>query len=313
VPGRLTPHSLEQQLLAGRVDPVYLLTGPDGDFKIHIVTRFVGSIDEDLRAFNVDRIHVADAKAEQRKQLWALLDLCRTLPMAAPRRFVVVLSAHKLIGALRDADGGSAELAAFEGYLKAPQPHATLVFVTSGDLDRRVKASMLLEKYAVVVDCDPLAGAGNAIAWVKAEAASEGMRIEAAAARLLATLAGGDITRLRAEFERALLFASGDGIITETAVREIASAPTTQDPWAMTNAIERRAPGEALRELALKLEAGEAPLMILGQLGWFVRQKMTPARVPSAVEAVFRTDVALKTSGGEPRVLLERLVIELCG
>jgi DNA polymerase III delta subunit len=53
--------------------------------------------------------------------------------------------------------------------------------------------------------------------------------------------------------------------------------------------------------------------MILGQLGWFVRQKMTPAQVPSAVEAVFRTDVALKTSGGEPRVLLERLVIELCG
>jgi len=38
----------------------------------------------------------------------------------------------------------------------------------------------------------------------------------------------------------ALLFASGDGIITEAAVQAIASAPTTQDPWAMTNAIERR-------------------------------------------------------------------------
>ena len=313
MPGRVTPHSLGQQLLAGRVEPVYLLTGPDEDLKGHIVAQFVGSIDEDLRAFNVDRIHVADAKAEQRKQLWTLLDLCRTLPMVAPRRFVVVLSAHKLIGAMRDADGGSAELAAFESYLKAPQPHATLVFVTFGDLDRRVKASILLEKYAVVVNCDPLAGAGDAIAWAKAEAASEGVRIEAAAAGLLATLAGGDITRLRAEFERALLFASGDGIITEAAVREIASAPTTQDPWAMTSAVERRAPGEALRELALKLEAGEAPLMILGQLGWFVRQKMTPARVPTAVEAVFRTDIALKTSGGDPRVLLERLVIELCG
>jgi DNA polymerase III delta subunit len=313
VPGRVTPRSLEQQLLAGRVDPVYLLAGPDEDLKSRIVTQFLGSIDEDLRVFNVDRIHVADAKAEQRKQLWILLDLCRTLPMMAPRRFVVVQSAQKLIGALRDADGGSAELAAFESYLKAPQPHATLVFVTSGDLDRRVKASMLLEKHAVVVDCDPLADAAEGIAWAKAEAASEGVRIEASAARLLATLAGGDIMRLRAEFERALLFASGDGIITEAAVREIASAPTTQDPWAITGAIERRAPGEALHELALKLEAGEVPVMILGQLGWFVRQKMPPARVPAAVEALFRTDVALKTSGGEPRVLLERLVIELCG
>jgi DNA polymerase-3 subunit delta len=313
VPGRVTPQALEQQLLAGRVGPVYLLTGPDEELKSRIVTQFVGSIDEDLRVFNVDRIHAADGKAEQRKQLWMLLDLCRTLPMMTPRRFVVVLSAHKLIGAMRDADGGSDELAAFENYLKAPQPHASLVLVTSGDLDRRVKASQLLEKYAVVVECDPLAEAGDAIAWAKAEAASEGVRIEAAAARLLATLAGGDITRLRAEFERALLFASGDGIITEATVREIASAPTTQDPWAVTGAIERGAPAEALRELALKLEAGEVPVMILGQLAWFVRAKMTPARVPRAVEAVFRTDVALKTSGGDPRVLLERLVIELCG
>jgi len=35
-----------------------------------------------------------------------------------------------------------------------------------------------------------------------------------------------------------VLFASGEGIITEAAVREIASAPTTQNAWAMTNAIE---------------------------------------------------------------------------
>jgi DNA polymerase III delta subunit len=96
-------------------------------------------------------------------------------------------------------------------------------------------------------------------------------------------------------------------------VQEIASAPTTQNPWAMTNAIERRDTGEALRELALKFDAGEVPVMILGQLGWFVRMKLAPARVEKAVAAVFRTDLALKTSRGEPRVLLERLVVELCG
>ena len=35
--------------------------------------------------------------------------------------------------------------------------------------------------------------------------------------------------------------------------------------------------------------------------------------MPAAVEALFRTDLDLKTSGGDPRVLLERLVVELCG
>ena len=33
---------------------------------------------------------------------------------------------------------------------------------------------------------------------------------------------------------------------------------------------------------------------------------------PAAVDALFRTDLDLKTSGGDPRVLLERLVVELC-
>jgi hypothetical protein len=38
-----------------------------------------------------------------------------------------------------------------------------------------------------------------------------------------------------------------------------------------------------------------------------------PRRVPAAVEALFRADQELKSSGGDPRVLLERLVVELCG
>jgi hypothetical protein len=63
------------------------------------------------------------------------------------------------------------------------------------------------------------------------------------------------------------------------------------------------------------MDAGGVPYMILGQLGWFVRERLAaadPRRVPAAVEALFRTDLDLKSSGGDPRVLLERLVTELC-
>jgi hypothetical protein len=73
--------------------------------------------------------------------------------------------------------------------------------------------------------------------------------------------------------------------------------------------------GRPLKELALSIESGAVPFMILGQLGWFVREKMAtvdPRRVPGAVEALFRTDLDLKSSGGDPRVLLERLVVDLC-
>ena len=52
--------------------------------------------------------------------------------------------------------------------------------------------------------------------------------------------------------------------------------------------------------------------MLLGQLAWVARSRLDPARTGPAIDAVFRTDRALKQSGGDPRVLLERLVAELC-
>ena len=54
---------------------------------------------------------------------------------------------------------------------------------------------------------------------------------------------------------------------------------------------------------------------VLGQLAWVVRAKfpaIAPAGVGAAVEAVFRTDLDLKRSAGDPRMLLERLIVELC-
>ena len=63
------------------------------------------------------------------------------------------------------------------------------------------------------------------------------------------------------------------------------------------------------------LDAGSPPEKILGQLGWLVRTKfplLAPATLGVSVDALFRTDLDLKRSAGDPRVLLERLVVELC-
>ena len=56
------------------------------------------------------------------------------------------------------------------------------------------------------------------------------------------------------------------------------------------------------------------PVQVLGQLRAAARgTRQTPdERIRSGLDAVFRTDFAIKSSGGEPRYLIERLVIELC-
>ena len=72
--------------------------------------------------------------------------------------------------------------------------------------------------------------------------------------------------------------------------------------------------GVALGEVQAVYCANVLGGMILGQLAWFVRDKLAnldPRRVPAAVDALFRTDLDMKSSGGDPRILLERLVVEL--
>ena len=77
-----------------------------------------------------------------------------------------------------------------------------------------------------------------------------------------------------------------------------------------------RTPATALRELQASLNEDVSPFLILGQIAGSVRSprsRYSPRRIPAAVDAIFRTDQAMKSSGGDPKVLLERLIVEMCG
>ena len=104
----------------------------------------------------------------------------------------------------------------------------------------------------------------------------------------------------------------GQPKITAGDVRQaVPAGPEAQADFSIANAIKRNDVADALHELSLALDAGAMPVMIMGQLR--VAAERTPGRrVKNAIAALFRTDLALKSSGGEPRLLLERLAVELC-
>jgi DNA polymerase-3 subunit delta len=242
----------------------------------------------------------------------AVVDAARTLPMMVPRRVVLFLHAERLLVPKKESEAAAKDLDALEAYVKAPVDTACLVMV-AGSLDKRRSLTRMLLSKAAVVECAGPCDAAEAARWVRDRVSQEGMTIDARAARLVADRVGPDIGRLRADVERLLLYAAGNKAVTSEDVLEVVGAPTSQDDWGVTRAIERGAAADALRELGLMIDGGAVPFMILGQLAWFVRTKVPAARVPTAVDAVFRTDLAIKTSAGDPRVLLERLVVELCG
>jgi DNA polymerase-3 subunit delta len=297
---------VRKHIASGKVAPLYLILGADEAAKIALAGEFLELVDEGLRAFNADRLYGGETTAA------AVVDAAKTLPMMVPRRVVLLVHAERLLAPKRESEATSRDLEMLEAYIRAPVDTCCLVIVAES-VDKRRALTKLLVSKAVVVECLGPADAVEAARWIRDRVVQEGLTIDGRAARLVADRVGPDVARLRSDVERLVLYAADKKAITEEDVREVVGAATSQDDWGVTRAIERGSPGDALRELGLMMDNGAVPYMILGQLAWFVRTKVPATKVSSAVEAVFRTDLAIKTSAGDPRVLLERLVVELCG
>ena len=301
----ITPGEASKQIAAGDLAAVYLVLGDDDLEKDEVADAFEQAVDEGLRAFNVERLDGAEATLGQ------VVEAAATLPMMAPRRIVIVRRAERCLAPKRESRAAAADAAAFEEYLANPHPHACLVLVASG-LDRRRRTTARLLEAATQVMGDELASVADAERWTRRRVSAAGRSIDAAAARFVAARAGPDLPRLRGEVDRLLLFAGDEPVIGLEDARMVAGPAAAHDDWAVARAIERGQTAAALRELALIVDAGAAPYMVLGQLAWVVRTKMPSHRIEGAVESLYRTDLDLKSSAGDHRVLLERLVVELC-
>ena len=326
------PSTLRKQISQAKPEPVYLIVGDDEVEMAKLAAEINALVEDELRAFNAERFYAGEKGVTPS----AVVEAARILPMMSDRRVVTLMRAEKMLKPRRRGKGAQAEaeddvdaeapteLDVLEAYVRNPVPQTTLVMVAA-DVDRTRKLYKTLLKQGTIVECLGLKGsrdarvdlrevARTAEQLVRQAVAGAGQQIDPAAARLIAERAGTDIARLRGDVERLLLYASGAAKIGIDDARQVVSAETAQDDWAVTNAIQRRDAAEGLRQVALALESGGVSYQILGQLAWFVRERMItsdPRRVPAAIEALFRTDLELKNSG-DARVLLERLVVDLC-
>jgi DNA polymerase-3 subunit delta len=319
----------------GRRDlaPIHLFLGEDVRLVERMVADVEATVDPADQPFAVERIYAGEAGGSP-------LDIAaaaRVFPMLGDRRIVIVLRAERLLKPRRagradepDTTEGEpdaeapADMQPLEDYVAAPVPSTSLVFVAA-DVDRTRRFTKTLLQAAEVTEFSGLdaggpGGRGNvraaALDFVREEFQRIGRAIEPAAVQLLVDRAGGDITKLRGDVERLLLYTEGQATIARDDVDEVASIASDVDDWAVVNAIADGDAPRALREVAARFDRGDSPHAMVGQLRWWVTQRLAegaPDRVPPALEALLRTDLALKSSAGEDRVLVERLVIDLVG
>jgi DNA polymerase III delta subunit len=329
--------ALRKQIQARKLAPVYLLHGPDSRLIDQMADAIEALIDPADRPFAVDRLYAGEANGSAVD----IASSANVFPMLGDRRVVIVLRAERFLKPARAAKGGDtaggaedepgdttesgvADTSALEAYVDAPSPHSTLVFVAAG-IDRSRRLTKKLLDKAFHVEFGGLGGDNarerrdarlDAAAQIQRELQAAGRAIDTASAQLLVDRAGGDISKLRGDVERLVLYTEGEKRISRGDVEEVVTAEADVDDWAVINAIGDGDTARALRETGLRFDRGDSPHALVGQLRWWVSQRLAPVapeRVKPALEALLRADLALKSSGGEERILVERLVVELTG
>jgi DNA polymerase-3 subunit delta len=323
--------ALRRTIAARTLAPVHLFVGSDVRLIEQTVDAVEATIDEADRPFAIDRLYAGEPGASPVD----IASSAQVLPMLGDRRLVIVLRAERLLKPKRAAkaadtdeepsdegDESGVDLAPLEEYIARPAGFSTLLFVAS-EIDRTRRFTKRLVDNAQVTRFDGLnvgspadrAGARREAAMqLRNELAQAGRAIDRDALEMLVTRAGGEISKLRGDVERLLLYTDGQARISAADVAEVTAIERDIDDWAVTNALAAGDARTALREVGARLERGDSPHMLMGQLRWWVANRLverSPERVRPALDALLRTDLALKSSGGDDRVLIERLVVEL--
>lgn len=310
---------------------LYLVVGEEDllrDSVVNVLTHAVLGTEGD--AFNYEQFYGDEASGADIRNSMA------AVPVFAARRLVVVKAAEKL---------NARESEPLLECVNHPIESTTVVFVSS-KMDGRLKFSQALARAAIVVDCSPLRDP-QLPAWISREAERVGLRLEDAAAQLLQEVCSASLYSVRRELEKLASYVPPDRMVTAADVYQLRGMEPGASVFDLALAIAEGRQGRALSILARNLEAGEAPLRILGSLAWQYRRiwkakdalvqggregeaarslRMDPGRVLAFLNQFSESHLALairlfldadgRLKGGSssrPKMILERVLLTLCG
>ena len=185
------------------------------------------------------------------------------------------------------------------------------------------------------------------VRWIESECQRMGVAIEPRAIERLVSKTGSDLWRLSGELEKLANYKAGQKIVAGD-VEEMVEGEMDENIFALTDALGSKRVDAALRLLEEQLDRGEHPIALLGRLNWQIRTLLTVkaaadrvsdhraiahligvhpyvvqkslrqvegfsfAQLKQMMEDLGAIDARLKTSQGDPRTLLDLLIVKVC-
>ncbi len=263
-----------EHLKEGRLKPVYGFVGDDEALVSECVSRIrqaaerpdlPGSITRDL-----------DGIPEPRD----VFDELRTQPFMGMEgvRLVIVREGDEFLSAHGDS---------LRQYLNAPSSAGVLV-LCCGKLDGRTGVAKAIERTGLIVDCSRMRWQ-DARHWLDGEARKTGKTLTPRAVSALVEAVGPNLSALRLELEKLVLYVGDEPTIAERDVEEVTCTSRPRSIFELSDAIARSDAAEALRLGEGLLLRGERPEGIVGFLGrrtrtlWQVKRMLEGGAGPKEI------------------------------
>lgn len=328
----LTRQELQRNLKAGKIEPLYLLFGPEDYLRDRAAQAITESSlkEAPLREFNESSFSLSSADVQH------AIAAAEQLPMMSARRVVRITDFSKL----READE-----AALLRYLARPVETSVVIFIAD-DLDKRRKLTKTLVDACASVEFAELPDA-ELVAWGRDYLKRLKVATDDRTLHQLVALAGPGVRTLTVELEKLATAALDTGFITMEMVESLVARSRELSNFELTDHLIARNRKRALQILYRLLDDGAEPLMLIGLIaGNFhrlalakelmqrgaqreevfrlvampfskreeflatARRTDAPALARS-LERIAAADYAIKTSQATPRLQLEMLVCEL--
>lgn len=325
---------LIRSLKQGKILPLYLFSGEE-EFLIQqavdlIISR---SVDPGARDFNLNIVYCKETPAAE------IVNLCQTFPFMSERRLVVA----------RDIDAfKAAELDKLADYLKAPSPSTCLVMVSNQRKFDKKALVTAVEKNGAVTVFYPLLDR-EITGWVEEWAAARKLTIRRDAAQYIHQIIGNDLHKISNELEKTAIYIKDRREITYDDVKAVVGDFREYTAFDLADAVGRKNMERAFLVLARLIQEGEQPVGILGSVAWNFRRLLRAKAMEAAgagyeeikrklnvifhqsaafreqmqsygmqeleraFEVMLAADRTLKSSGLSGRLVLERMIVRLCG
>ena len=325
---------LISDLKRGKLLPVYLFFGDEAYLVQEAVDLIVRSVvDPSSQDFNFNTLYGKAASGME------IVTLCQTLPFMAERRLVIV----KEIEALKAGD-----LEDLVAYLRDPSPGTCLVMVSHQSRYDKKAVVTAVEAQGVAVRFFPLLDR-EMVPWIDAWVRSRGLSIQRDAAQYVWQTLGNDLLAINNELQKAVIYIKERKAMGLEDVRAVVGDFREYSSFDLADAVGRKDRERALLVLNRLVQEGEQPVGLLASIAWNFRRllraksmeasgtgyeeikkklhvifhqsaafqeqmrRYTLQELEQAFTVMTMTDRALKSGGLNSRLVLERMVLQLCG